>query len=111
LKDEDRKKAEIERMNVNSDYYNQQSLASIGLNESLFDSDKKRVEREEAEAAKKSAKNINSKNELYSKYELTRLRQKYVIGCQKEADDKVIKYVEKITQSCKELEKFEVVEE
>lgn len=111
LKDEDRQKSEIERMNINSDYYNQHSLASIGLDESQFDSDKKRVEKEEAEASKKSAKNINSKNGLYGKYELTRLRQKYIFGCQKEADDKVTKYVEEITQNCKEMEKFAVVEE
>lgn len=109
LKEEDRQKADIERMNNRSDYYNKNSLASIGLDEKQFDSDKKRAVQDKEEITKKNNENINSKNGLYSRYELTRLRQKYAGGCQKEADNKVELYVEEMTQGCKDMEKFDVI--
>lgn len=105
LKDEDARKKEIARLKLNSDYYNKNSFAAIGVDDTQFDSDEERVVKEKAEA-KKSRKDINSKQGLYSKYELTRLRQKYIFTCQKEADTKVEDYVDGLNRTCEEMAKF-----
>ncbi len=111
LKDESKKKAEIERMKANSDYYNQYSFASIGINDTgIFESDEKRAEREKMEKQQKN-ENINSKKGLYSKYELTQLRQKYIFSCQKEAESKINEYVDSLKNQCQELVNFEIVGE
>ena len=98
-------------MNTSSDYYNQQSLSALGMDDSQFDSDEKRVEKEELKKQKMATKNINSKDGLYSKYELTQLRQKYIFGCQKEVDGRILQYVNDLKKTCEEMVKFEIVGE
>jgi hypothetical protein len=111
LKDENKKKAEMERMKANSDYYNQYSFASIGIDDAgIFESEEKKAEREKAEKNKKN-ENINSKRGLYSKYELTQLRQKYIFSCQKQAGARVDEYVGALVRSCQGMANFEVVGE
>lgn len=111
LKEDERAKAEIRKMNTSSDYYNQQSLSALGMDDSQFDSDEKRVEKEELKKQKMATKNINSKDGLYSKYELTQLRQKYIFGCQKEVDGRILQYVNDLKKTCEEMVKFEIVGE
>jgi len=110
LKEEDLAKQDIERMKANSDYYNQQNFASIGIGDfSQFDGSAAKTNKNKPE--KKPAKDINSKAGLYSKFELTRLRQKYIFSCQAEADVRVTQYAEDLKKSCGEMAKFEIVGE
>lgn len=116
LKVDDAAQAEIDRMNTNSDYYNKYSLASLGLDSSEFASqvepaDPKEKEKLAKEKKAENAKKINSKAGLYTKYELTKLRQKYIFLCQKEADGRIAKYVDELNKNCSEMEKFEIVGE
>lgn len=107
LKSEDARKKEIEKTNKKSDFYNKQNLASLGIDGTKFfggdggDKDK--------ESDEKSAEDINSDDGLYEKFELTKLRQKYVIACQRDASKRVDEFVTSLTKSCDDLAKFEEV--
>jgi hypothetical protein len=114
LKEDDRKKAELERMKNNSDFYNNRSFAAIGVSDAEFGpknelklKDKKTAKQLRAEKFKE----INSNKKLYDKFELTRLRQKYIFSCQKEADFRVINYVENLKKSCADEANFVVLGE
>ncbi len=111
LKEDDLVKADISRMKASSDYYNQRSFASLGIDGTQFDADKKRVQEDELERQKKAEQNINSKDGLYSKFELTKLRQKYIFSCQKEANTRIERYSDDLKISCEDQAKFELVGE
>lgn len=114
LKENDRGKKDIERMKSNSDYYNQNNFAALGIDDvTNFDADDDRVIalKEKEEKEKNAKKNINSRTNLYDKFELTKLRQKYIASCQKEAESRVMKYVEDLKNSCKKMAEFEKVAE
>jgi hypothetical protein len=106
LKKDEAKKAELERIKLNSNFYNNNSFAALRLDESQFGSNK-----QNDLEIKKVKKNINSKENLYSKFELTRLRKQYISSCQKEADLRLKKYVEEFEKDCANLAKFEVLGE
>lgn len=94
---------------INADVYNQNNFNSIGLTEDKlkkFESTEE-SEKDSKEKQKELEKKINSKQNLYSKFELTRLRQKYIIACQKEADEKIAKYIEDLEEECESLTLFE----
>ncbi len=94
------------RDNKNSDYYNKQSLSSIGISQSDFGHDQAANSGQE-----KKSDEPNPKAGLYEKYELTRLRQKFVVACQNDAASAVETEVEKLKAACEFLEKFEVIGE
>lgn len=106
MKGDDRRKNEMARDSKNSDYFNNQSLSSLGVNQSDFG----HAQSEKSDQEKKP-ENLNPKSGLYEKYELTRLRQKFVIACQQDASSAVEAQVEKFKASCEALEKFEVIGE
>ncbi len=99
LKGDIASKEAIKKAKNNSDYYNKNNFASIGIDSlSKFDADAKRVK--EVEVAKKNA---NSKNGIYSKLELTKLRQQYVEMCQKDADFIMTQYIHSLKNDCEAL--------
>ncbi len=106
MKGEDWRKNEMARDNKNSDYYNKQSLSSIGISQSDFGHDQAANSGQE-----KKSDEPNPKAGLYEKYELTRLRQKFVVACQNDAASAVETEVEKLKAACEFLEKFEVIGE
>ncbi len=109
LKFENEQNSATKKTNNNSDYYNQNSFAALGIDEKQFSAQEIKAKSEEEKAAEKRQKQkelraeINSKNKLYDKYELTKLRQKYIRSCQKEADFKVEKYLKKTKDDCENL--------
>lgn len=111
LKSDELRLKEIERMNINSDYYNDQSFASLGIYDLSTFSDEKETAEEKAKKRKEEAKKINSKDGLYNKFELTKLRQKYIFSCQKEADEEVRLFIEDLKKYCENLANFEVIGE
>jgi hypothetical protein len=109
LQEADQKQREIDKTRVASDYQNHQSFLAIGIDDlSKFDADAERVKKEKEEN-KKSAKDINSKAGLYSRFELTKLRQNFVYSCQKDADVRIAKYVADLGEACAALQIFKEV--
>ncbi len=112
LKEDDQKKADIERITNNSDFYNNNSFSAIGVEGKDFASlaknkkDEEENKKTEEELINKKNKEINSKAKLYEKFELTRLRQKYIFLCQKEADSKILKYIYELEDSCNQQADF-----
>ncbi len=114
LRENDRKKAEMERMKANSNFYNQLDFVSLGINDKDFAAaveDKVDEQKIKKEKLKAKAKEINSSAKLYDKFELTRLRQKYIFSCQKEADLRIAKYHDELKKSCDDAAKFAVIGE
>jgi len=115
IKKEDNSNAqEIERMNKQSDFYNQYNLASIGMDRTMFEAEaenKKKEEEKKTAAKKENAKKINSKVGLYRKYELTKLRSTYAIECQKLSAGDIAQYVDGLNKECEAMTNFEVLGE
>ena len=107
------KQEEIHRTNKKSDFYNQYDFASIGIDGTLFlaEAQQEKEEEEKKKAKKDKAKKINSKKELYTKYELTKLRQTYAVSCQKKSSNEIEKFKQNLKSSCEELTKFEALGE
>ena len=87
-------------------------FASIGIDENLFMS-KEENDRlaKEKRAKEKQEKDLrtNSKSGLYTKYELTKLRYKYVKSCQEESNQEIKDFVKKQKQDCEEMKNFEII--
>lgn len=113
LKENLQLKKEIERQNKNSDYYNQHNFAALGIDVSMFHSPEDKEEDEEKLRQKmiEEEKEINSKTGLYNKFELTKLRQKFIFNCLNEADSKVQLFLNNLRISCLEMENFEILGE
>jgi len=113
-KEDGENQAEIDRMNRQSDFNNQYNLASIGMDQTMFEAEaqnKKKEEEEKANEKKANAKKVNSKAGLYRKYELTKLRSNYAIECQKRSSGDVAQYVDSLNKECAAMTNFEVLGE
>lgn len=110
LKEADQKQLDIKRAKINADTYNQNNFGALGLENKdveLFESEETAdAEYEKRKKQKKMEKNINSKKGLYSRYGLTRLRQKYIIACQQDANDDIKKYVEDLKKECADIGEY-----
>jgi hypothetical protein len=114
LKKNDDELADNSRKTKNSDFYNKNSFAAIGVDGTLFASQEQmdEINKQKDEEKKKSeAKKTNSKAELYNKFELTKLRQKHIFACQKNSNKKIDKFADELKKSCEDLKKFEVLGE
>lgn len=110
LKEEDKAKKKRENVRKTADAYNQNDFASLGIHKEDFEkfSSEDAIQKEKKE--KTVQESINSKNELYSKEVLTRLRQGYIFACHKQVDVKLIKYANNLRNICKDMAKFETIE-
>ncbi len=113
---------EIKQDKINADLSNNSSFYSIGIypdQVKQFEGAKSEESAAEKEAAKEAAKkkkekkpldkNFNTKNELYNKIDLTRLRQEFVIACQHAVDPELELYGKKLTDRCNAIkDKWEI---
>ena len=86
-----------------SDYYNNNDFSSLGIDDvSKFYNNKTNNKLD------KTGKNsmIGSKNQLYSKFEITKLREKYIKSCQVNADIEIADYVKQLKNACNALKKY-----
>lgn len=111
LNEEDVKKVDANEFKTNADIYNKNNFESLGINGEDVKKFKSESKKDEKSEKKKIEKNINSKNGLYSKTDLTRLRQRYIYACHKEADIGIDQYAEELKKECEEMVKFEEVVE
>ncbi len=107
LKESDQKKDDLAKTKTNADVYNQNNFAALGIIDhavDLFESeDAIKAKNSSKEKQKKREQNINSKKGLYNRYDLTRLRQKYIFACQQNADSEINKYVEGLKKECSDI--------
>ena len=107
LRDGDQRQKDIEQAKINADLYNNNSFTALGIDAAdieLFESgDTADAQYEAREKQKQLEKNVNSKKGIYSRYGLTKLRQKYIIACQQNADLIVQKYIDDETKICNDI--------
>lgn len=111
IKKRDRKEIEDSRKHDNQ-FYNQDSFAAIGIDGTLFLSQEKIDEMkklEEEERKKKALKKTNSKEELYNKYEITKLRYKYIQACRENSNQEIEDYIKSLENSCESLKAFDIL--
>lgn len=109
LDKEDSQKLHIREVETNADVVNQNTFKSLGISES--DIEKFQSAKDEKVEEQKKEEDINSKKGLYSKTDLTRLRQRYIYACHKEADIYINEYEKELKKECEELVKFEELDE
>lgn len=98
-----------------ADSYNNNSFVSIGIDADIlktFQSAESYQKQQELERKKKEEekrleeekrKNFNHEKQLYSKIELTRLKQKFIIACSKKTNQEVEKYYQSLQQECRSI--------
>lgn len=138
LKKDDKKMEEIASTNRRADLSNSSNFFSIGLNAEQISKfkgadtttvtkdttekeafPKKDVDKKDAEKKNTLEKNtdqktdaiiedFNSKNHLYDKIDLTKLRQRFIFSCQKALDPSLLEYGIKLQKNCDAIvEKWE----
>lgn len=103
---------ENKQRNQNSDFINNNNLAALGASETDFISKEKleEIKKEKQEKGKTNkASKINSKLGLYNKYELSKLRQKYIYACQLSSNDEIEKFGHQLENQCEKLKEFEIL--
>jgi len=130
IKQEENVKDNVAQRNYRSDLSNQNNLESLGLDaesfaapifeeeidfDSLSDEEIDEIMLKEDEerriAQEQKEKDINSKKGLYSKFEVNKLRQQYVVACKKEADKIVEQFTRSLKQDCMDMKNFKVLGE
>ena len=104
LKEDAEKKAKLESIKKRSQGYSNR-LESLGLNSDQFTAEID-VKKEEDDIKKLD---LNNKNALYDKFELTRLRREYIFNCQKQSDKKIEEYLQNLEKNCQNLQKFAII--
>ena len=102
IKDSDRTEKYIANRNKNGDRDNRNSFESIGINEKDFlgKTSKKIVEEE---YISNISKINNDNNNIYSKYEISRLRKNFIINCINFIDKSIIEKKQDMLNNCKKL--------
>lgn len=112
IKEDDKGEDDSKKTNMKSDYYNQNSLSSLGLSAKDFMSPTNKDEEVEKEEEKpKTLEDINNYEHLYTKLEIGLLRSSYAGTCQQDVDVEIARYVKSLEMACDELTKFQVIGE
>lgn len=110
IKYENEEENKANRTNYKSDYYNNNNFESLGIDVTLFKAPELEEIKEEVEQ-EITTPSINNDNELYSRFEITKLRERYILKCQDNVDKEIVKFVEAEKFKCDELQKFEKIGE
>ncbi len=102
LKINERTDLEIQNRNYNSDRDNKNNFESIGINEKDFlGQDLKKKIKIEDEKIKNTIENNHSN--IYSKYEISKLRKKFIISCTRATDERLKLYEEDLINKCEKI--------
>ncbi len=102
LMKKDKEQEEIDRKKVATDIYNSNNFASIGIDEKMLESFRSKDPAKMDDKKKTDKKKIfNTENQLYTKTELTRLRQKFIKACNDEIEPKITEHFESLTKICR----------
>ncbi|MBL6664690.1 MAG: hypothetical protein ISQ34_02470 [Rickettsiales bacterium] len=111
IKADEDEQSNINKQNNKSDYYNQNNFAALGIDEAVFKSPDSLEEEKNQEELEEEKSSINNNNELYTKFEITKLREKFILKCQARVDEEIIKFIEEEKFKCNQLKKFEKIGE
>jgi len=103
LKIDNTTQLEIERFNMFANFSNNHTLASLGLSQ---DDVNKFQAKEISPAEKKKIdqrNNFNTKNELYTKIELAKLRQRFIGYCDNDANLRIADYILSLESNCRAI--------
>lgn len=104
LKEDKERDEEIDNTKVRADIDYSNNLASLGITQDKMESFKPKTDEEKLQEKKENQKkNFNTKNELYNKIELSRLRQEFLALCNQESKPKISDYVDVLTRDCKAI--------
>ncbi len=100
LKNDDK---ELEKIKILADLYNKNDFYSIGIGKEEFKSFKgedknKKNEEKKPEEVKKD--DFNKYDELYTRVEITSLRQRFIKGCNDDASIRIENYFQRLNQQC-----------
>lgn len=113
LIDFEKQQNQIQKNNFIADTQNKNNLESMGLNQKMFMVEsKEKLEQknsleDDQESQEQRRKKINSRTNLYTKSEITRLRRIYISNCQKEVNAQINKYREEIIKKCNDMLKYD----
>lgn len=129
INQDDEKARELSNIAESADLKNNSSFFSIGIDKDQLekfrgeetkvikktdnqndkkDNDKKTTDNEKKIAETKVKKNFNTKDDLYSKVDITRLRQQFIFSCQKATEPDLESYGNKLQNECNAIvEKWE----
>ena len=110
IKIDEEKSSKANTTNRKSDYYNNNNFAAIGIDEKSFKSEEEKLEEDLLEENEEPI-SINNDHELYSKFEITKLRENYIIKCHTAIDKEIKKFIEEEKFKCDELKKFQKIGE
>jgi len=111
IKLDDEESDSTKKTNKKSDYYNNNNFAALGIDvESFRSKEEEKLVEDETENIKDPL-SINNDNELYTKFEITKLRERYIIKCQKDVDKSIEIFVKEEEFKCEELKKFKRIGE
>lgn len=97
-------KLNTNNVKARSDYYNNNDFSALGIDDiSQFYN----IKQKNKDTKNSKVKLISTKNELYSKFEIIKLREKYIKSCQLNADSEIAKYVDQLQKACKSLKKYQ----
>ena len=111
IKFDDEELSKANRANKKSDYHNNNNFAALGLDEESFVSIDEDDFSEDDGALDPEPLSMNNDKELYTKFEITKLREKYMIKCHEEVDQKMKLLIEEEKFQCDELKKFKKIGE
>ena len=102
IKNSDRVDLEIKTRNYNSDRDNKNNFESIGINEKDFLG--KELKKKIIIEDEKIKNTVNNNNDnIYGKYEISKLRKKFISSCLKIIDNKIKNYEENLMQQCQKI--------
>ena len=102
IKNIDRVDLEIKTRNYNSDRDNKNNFESIGINEKDFLG--KELKKKVIIEDEKIKNTVNNNNDnIYSKYEISKLRKRFISSCLKIIDKKIKNYEENLMQQCQKI--------
>lgn len=101
--DREKEQEEITNIKILADFYNNNNFYSIGIDKDLLEKfkaeDKKKPDTKTKEETTK--KDFNTKDQLYTKVEITSLRQRFIKGCNDDANPKIEYYFSQLNQGCR----------
>jgi hypothetical protein len=102
IKENERTENYIKNRNLNADRDNRNNFESIGIKEQDFMAKDKKKNLEEEYVSKLNKIN-NTNNNIYSKYEISRLRKNFIINCINFIDNKLSIKKQELTNSCNNI--------
>lgn len=101
IKNDDSRNKEIQKTTLRADNDYKNNFSSLGITPDKFDIFKAKTEEEKKQEKKEEVrKNFNTKNELYTRNELGRIKQDFLALCNQEGKVKTADYVAELNREC-----------